>query len=241
MYTDIIICIYCIHLCARVFCLTTNIQHCLNGNVWKARMQHICWRGAWRAALGGIEVRAICQDTKWPARWQIPRAAWIEPGKPPKCASIQHIDNTNQHLRHSDFDDVGILFMIFLDFSMSWDLLKPSDYIWLPLKFLRTCAGDPAHLWQRPGVSTSIHWQQTVGEEAQANDREDLNSDLGFEQLVWRGMMICQIYHPENLPKVVLLGSTINKSQYPRFWLDQGQKSFARTSAVIGSHSTPFF
>ena len=32
----------------------------------------------------------ICQDTKWPARLQIPRAAWIEARKLPKCASIQH-------------------------------------------------------------------------------------------------------------------------------------------------------
>ena len=74
------------------FFMTGSIRHSFNGNIWIARM--LCWSGTLRAGLGhgGIEVWAICQDTKWPARLQIPRAAWIEPGKLPNCAY-----NRNQH------------------------------------------------------------------------------------------------------------------------------------------------
>ena len=73
------------------------------GNIWIARM-HICWSGTSRAALGhgGIEVWAICEDTKWPARLQIPRAAWIEPRKLPKCTSIQH-----ESTRHVTFEIIS--------------------------------------------------------------------------------------------------------------------------------------
>jgi hypothetical protein len=97
-----------IYLILRViwsyFSMTGSIQHSVNGNICIARM-HI-WSGTLRAGLGhgGIEVWAICQDTKWAARLQIPRAAWIEPRKLPNCAynRNQHECDVWDHFRHSE-------------------------------------------------------------------------------------------------------------------------------------------
>ena len=84
-----IIYMYSMHLLSSFRCwyymcsMTTNISHSFNGIIWIAGMQIGCSCPS-RAALGGIEVWAICQDTMWPARLQIPRAACIEPREDPQ-------------------------------------------------------------------------------------------------------------------------------------------------------------